>query len=194
MGVSSGPQLGAGQPLVPAAATAVDRRSPEPSSALGVSSVSPRREHDAAISQLSTDATSHQQPAEEVRGKEKAAAAGADDPDAYESRHVHTIYEAIAPHFSSTRYKPWPLVASFLLSLPPGSIGLDAGCGNGKYIGVNPALYIIASDRSANLVSLARSYQPPHFDAGACGTGNKKNKKTKEGAVTSDSASAARAA
>ncbi|KAK1688588.1 S-adenosyl-L-methionine-dependent methyltransferase, partial [Colletotrichum godetiae] len=84
---------------------------------------------------------------------------------AYESRHVHTVYEAIAPHFSSTRYKPWPLVAAFLLSLPPGSVGLDAGCGNGKYIGVNPSLFIVASDRSANLVSLARSYQPPHFDA-----------------------------
>ncbi|KAK1639485.1 S-adenosyl-L-methionine-dependent methyltransferase, partial [Colletotrichum phormii] len=86
---------------------------------------------------------------------------------AYESRHVHTVYEAIAPHFSSTRYKPWPLVASFLLSLPPGSVGLDAGCGNGKYIGVNPSLFIVASDRSANLVSLARSYQPPHFDDAA---------------------------
>ncbi|KAK2055648.1 S-adenosyl-L-methionine-dependent methyltransferase, partial [Colletotrichum caudatum] len=113
------------------------------------------------------------------------------DADAYESRHVHTVYEAIAPHFSSTRYKPWPLVASFLLSLPPGSVGLDAGCGNGKYIGVNPALYIIASDRSANLVSLARNYQPPHFESGGGGggTSNKKNKnkdKDKEGAVTLD--------
>ncbi|KAK1597716.1 S-adenosyl-L-methionine-dependent methyltransferase, partial [Colletotrichum navitas] len=78
----------------------------------------------------------------------------------YESRHVHTVYEAIAPHFSSTRYKPWPLVASFLLSLPPGSVGLDAGCGNGKYIGVNPALYIIASDRSANLSASAAARAP----------------------------------
>ncbi|KAK1728112.1 uncharacterized protein BDZ83DRAFT_738978 [Colletotrichum acutatum] len=98
------------------------------------------------------------------------------------SRHVHTVYEAIAPHFSSTRYKPWPLVASFLLSLPPGSVGLDAGCGNGKYIGVNPDLFIVASDRSANLVSLARSYQPPHFDAAAAP--KKKNKGSNKKANT----------
>ncbi|KAK1996130.1 S-adenosyl-L-methionine-dependent methyltransferase [Colletotrichum falcatum] len=181
MGVLSGPQLGGA-----AAAATVDPRSPEPTSALGDSSVSSSREHGPAISQPPTDSTPLQQPAEGLQGKEEAAAtpAPADDAEAYESRHVHTVYEAIAPHFSSTRYKPWPLVASFLLSLPLGSVGLDAGCGNGKYIGVNPALYIIASDRSANLVSLARSYQPPHFDAD--GTGNKKKtkNKTKEGAVT----------
>ncbi|KXH69339.1 tRNA (Uracil-5-)-methyltransferase TRM9, partial [Colletotrichum salicis] len=109
---------------------------------------------------------------------------------AYESRHVHTVYEAIAPHFSSTRYKPWPLVASFLLSLPPGSVGLDAGCGNGKYIGVNPSLFIVASDRSANLVSLARSYQPPHFDA-AAGPKKKKNKGDNKKAADESPASVA---
>ncbi|KAK1988299.1 hypothetical protein LZ30DRAFT_565736, partial [Colletotrichum cereale] len=194
MGVLSGPQPGPGLPAV----TAVDPRSPEPPTALGDSSVSSARKYDATISQPSTDAVSHQQPTEEAQGKQQetaAAAAAADDADAYESRHVHTVYEAIAPHFSSTRYKPWPLVASFLLSLPPGSVGLDAGCGNGKYIGVNPALYIIASDRSANLISLARSYQPPHFDAEAAGAGfsSKKKNKTKEGAVTSESASASAA-
>ncbi|KAK2044416.1 S-adenosyl-L-methionine-dependent methyltransferase [Colletotrichum somersetense] len=197
-GVSPGPQPGAGQLAVPAA---IDPRSPEPPSAPGDdSSVSSSRGHDAAISQpLSTDATSHQQPAEEVQGKETEEETAADDADAYESRHVHTVYEAIAPHFSSTRYKPWPLVASFLLSLPPGSVGLDAGCGNGKYIGVNPALYIIASDRSANLVSLARNYQPPHFEAGGAGGGTSNNKKkknkdkdkTKEGGATLESVSTA---
>ncbi|ORY46743.1 hypothetical protein BCR33DRAFT_637631, partial [Rhizoclosmatium globosum] len=56
------------------------------------------------------------------------------------------VYEAIAPHFSATRYKPWPVVETFLKSLPPGSIGADVGCGNGKYLGVNPSLYTIGSD------------------------------------------------
>ncbi len=28
-----------------------------------------------------------------------------DSPDAYEQRHVHTVYDQIASHFSSTRYK-----------------------------------------------------------------------------------------
>ncbi|GJD02036.1 tRNA (uracil-5-)-Methyltransferase TRM9 [Colletotrichum higginsianum] len=137
----------------------------------------------AAVDDTTTaDLTSPRQPAKEEEEEEEEDAA------AYESRHVHTVYEAIAPHFSSTRYKPWPLVASFLLSLTPGSVGLDAGCGNGKYIGVNPALYIVASDRSANLVSLARSYQPPHFDAevsAAAAVSKKKNKKSKGVAATS---------
>ncbi len=32
----------------------------------------------------------------------------------------------------------------------------DVGCGNGKYLGVNPALYMLGSDRSRNLVQIAR--------------------------------------
>lgn len=76
-------------------------------------------------------------------------------PQHYEDEHVHTVYEQIASHFSSTRYKPWPIVEDFLLSLTPGSIGLDIGCGNGKYLSINPSVYIIGSDRSSNLVKIA---------------------------------------
>ncbi|GJN74296.1 tRNA (uracil-5-)-methyltransferase TRM9 [Purpureocillium lilacinum] len=75
--------------------------------------------------------------------------------EAYEDTHVHSVYEAIAPHFSATRHKPWPLVERFLLSQPPGSVGLDVGCGNGKYLPVNPSVFILGSDRSASLVRLA---------------------------------------
>ncbi|KAI8960613.1 S-adenosyl-L-methionine-dependent methyltransferase [Daldinia sp. FL1419] len=88
-----------------------------------------------------------------------AAAAGVIDANAaesYEQQHVHSVYETIASHFSSTRYKPWPFVASFLASLAPGSVGLDVGCGNGKYLDVNRDIVIIGSDRSANLARLAR--------------------------------------
>ncbi|KAM0282557.1 hypothetical protein ACHAQH_002925 [Verticillium albo-atrum] len=74
----------------------------------------------------------------------------------YESTHVHAVYEAIAPHFSATRHKPWPRVASFLDSLPTGAVGLDIGCGNGKYLAVSPHLHLLGSDRSANLIALAR--------------------------------------
>lgn len=89
-----------------------------------------------------------------------AAAAGPTDGIAaadYEATHVHAVYEAIAPHFSSTRHKPWPLIADFLLSQKPGSVGLDVGCGNGKYLPVNPAVHMLGSDRSHALVRLARS-------------------------------------
>ncbi|GAB1312992.1 tRNA methyltransferase, has a role in tRNA modification [Madurella fahalii] len=90
-----------------------------------------------------------------------AAAAAATEAEAqaeaYERTHVHGVYEAIAPHFSATRYKPWPAVASFLRAQPPGAVGLDVGCGNGKYLGVNRDVFMVGSDRSAALVSLARS-------------------------------------
>ncbi|KFH48707.1 hypothetical protein ACRE_005090 [Hapsidospora chrysogenum ATCC 11550] len=82
--------------------------------------------------------------------------------DDYEAEHVHSVYEAIAPHFSATRHKPWPLVASFLHAQPPGAVGLDVGCGNGKYLDVNARLHLLGSDRSEALVRLARDrrYQP----------------------------------
>ncbi|CAJ2511561.1 Uu.00g071860.m01.CDS01 [Anthostomella pinea] len=78
--------------------------------------------------------------------------------ESYEQQHVHSVYESIAPHFSATRHKPWPVVASFLSSLAPGSVGLDVGCGNGKYLAVNPAIHILGSDRSAQLVRIARDH------------------------------------
>lgn len=79
------------------------------------------------------------------------------NPTAHEQAYVHDIYQHIAPHFSATRYKPWPIVSRFLTSLPCGSIGLDIGCGNGKYLSVNPNIFLIGSDRSSNLISLSRS-------------------------------------
>ena len=78
----------------------------------------------------------------------------------YEETHVHQVYQEIASHFSSTRYKPWPIVERFLKDLAPGSVGLDIGCGNGKYLAVNPNVFIVASDRSANLVKIASQHQP----------------------------------
>ncbi|KAL2128259.1 hypothetical protein VTI74DRAFT_9447 [Chaetomium olivicolor] len=112
-----------------------------------------------------------------------AAAAGADpgaepaaveaDAEAYERIHVHGVYEAIAPHFSATRYKPWPAVASFLRAQAPGAVGLDVGCGNGKYLGVNPDVFMVGSDRSPSLIALAgaRCKQLQQGSAAGAGTG-----------------------
>ncbi|OCK85306.1 uracil-5--methyltransferase TRM9 [Lepidopterella palustris CBS 459.81] len=80
--------------------------------------------------------------------------------DAYEAEHVHAVYEQIASHFSSTRYKPWPIVEQFLKGIPDGSIGVDVGCGNGKYLAVNPNVFVVGSDRSTNLVKIAAKKQP----------------------------------
>ncbi|KAF5112069.1 hypothetical protein DV454_004422 [Geotrichum candidum] len=72
-----------------------------------------------------------------------------------EEEYVHQVYEEIASHFSLTRYKPWPVVEKFLLEQKPGSIGLDIGCGNGKYMSVNKDVYIIGSDHSSQLTQIA---------------------------------------
>ncbi|KAJ9273621.1 hypothetical protein DTO212C5_255 [Paecilomyces variotii] len=80
--------------------------------------------------------------------------------EAYEEEHVHQVYQQIAQHFSATRYKPWPVVERFLKEQAPGSIGLDIGCGNGKYLTVNPDVFIVASDRSEALARIAIKHQP----------------------------------
>ncbi|KAG9540021.1 S-adenosyl-L-methionine-dependent methyltransferase, partial [Aureobasidium melanogenum] len=78
----------------------------------------------------------------------------------YEAQHVHDVYEQIASHFSATRYKPWPVIEKFLKELTPGSVGLDIGCGNGKYLTVNPDVFIVGSDRSPSLIKFASAHQP----------------------------------
>ncbi|KAF7363329.1 Trna methyltransferase [Mycena sanguinolenta] len=63
-----------------------------------------------------------------------ATVVAADAPASYEETHVHQVYDSIASHFSSTRYKPWPIIAAFLADLRDGWVGLDSGTGNGKYL------------------------------------------------------------
>lgn len=58
-----------------------------------------------------------------------------------ETTHVHSVYEKIAGHFSETRHKPWPNVMNFVASLDVGSILVDVGCGNGKYLGHHGKIY-----------------------------------------------------
>ncbi|KAM0035950.1 putative tRNA (carboxymethyluridine(34)-5-O)-methyltransferase [Helianthus debilis subsp. tardiflorus] len=71
-----------------------------------------------------------------------------------EKKYVHRVYDAIAPHFSATRFAKWPKVSTFLHNLPSGSVVLDAGCGNGKYLGLNPDCFFIGCDISAPLIQI----------------------------------------
>lgn len=73
---------------------------------------------------------------------------------ALEKKYVHHVYDAIAPHFSATRFAKWPKVATFINSLSSGSLVLDAGCGNGKYLGLNPDCFFIGCDISAPLIKI----------------------------------------
>lgn len=71
-----------------------------------------------------------------------------------EKKYVHRVYDAIAPHFSATRFAKWPKVSAFLNNLPSGSVILDAGCGNGKYLGLNTDCFFIGCDISAPLIQI----------------------------------------
>lgn len=72
-----------------------------------------------------------------------------------ERDYVKSTYDNIAEEFSGTRYKKWPKVDAFLRALPTGSLLLDVGCGNGKYLD-NPNTINIGCDLSLNLLTICR--------------------------------------
>lgn len=71
-----------------------------------------------------------------------------------EIENVHKVYNEIGTHFSETRHSPWPNVESFIKNLVDGSILLDVGCGNGKYLGVNNSILKFGCDRSDSLLEV----------------------------------------
>lgn len=75
-------------------------------------------------------------------------------PTGMEKKYVYEVYEKIADHFSDTRYKPWPQVEHFLKTLPKHSVVCDVGCGNGKYLGINPDVVMIGTDITHNLLKI----------------------------------------
>ncbi|XP_057661994.1 alkylated DNA repair protein alkB homolog 8 [Diorhabda carinulata] len=78
------------------------------------------------------------------------------DASELEKEHVHKVYENIAEHFDDTRHKPWPNVVHFLESFEKGSLLIDVGCGNGKYLGSNEDIFNIGCDTSFNLIDICR--------------------------------------
>ena len=44
----------------------------------------------------------------------------------------------------------------FVQELEPGSVVCDVGCGNGKYLNINPDIFVIGSDRCLSLAQTAR--------------------------------------
>ncbi|CAH1635386.1 unnamed protein product [Spodoptera littoralis] len=75
-----------------------------------------------------------------------------------EELHVHQVYEQIAGHFSTTRHKPWPKVVEFMQGVPPGSVVMDLGCGNGKNILRRNDIVQIAGERSSGLLSECKEH------------------------------------
>ncbi|KAL9652092.1 hypothetical protein ABK040_015893 [Willaertia magna] len=71
-----------------------------------------------------------------------------------EKEYVHKTYDLIAEHWDHTRHSPWPRVGEFIKNLPNGTLIGDIGCGNGKYINLNPNCFYVAMDRSEKLCEI----------------------------------------
>jgi hypothetical protein len=72
---------------------------------------------------------------------------------ALERAYVHDVYENCEEVIGSIR----PKVAQFLNNLDAGSLVCDVGCGNGRYLNCNPAIYSIGVDRCYRLAKVSRS-------------------------------------
>ena len=94
-----------------------------------------------------------------------------------EQEFVIDFYNNNASEFSSTRYAPWPLVKEFIESIPPGSLVLDVGCGNGKNQFRNDLIWT-SCDASAEMCKLCNNailaectdlpFETNSFDAVIC--------------------------
>uniref|UniRef100_A0A8C4NBM4 tRNA methyltransferase 9B n=1 Tax=Eptatretus burgeri TaxID=7764 RepID=A0A8C4NBM4_EPTBU len=71
--------------------------------------------------------------------------------------HVHSVYENIAPYFTTMRLCTWPRVRRFLLRLQPGSLVADVGCGDGRYLGLNGHAFTLGCDYCRPLATMART-------------------------------------
>ena len=78
-----------------------------------------------------------------------------------EARHVKDVYDSIAKEWHGTRYKSWPRVEEFVLSLPRGSLVADLGCGNGKMAAAcrQGGHFALGCDFSIELVRISASEQ-----------------------------------
>ncbi|EMR08091.1 hypothetical protein PNEG_03531 [Pneumocystis murina B123] len=83
-----------------------------------------------------------------------------------ETSYVHNVYSAIAGHFSATRQKPWPTIENYLLKQPTGALGLDVGCGNGRYLFLSQNIFLIGIDRCEALLQIAKEAGEAHVILG----------------------------
>ncbi|XP_045539399.1 protein piccolo [Papilio machaon] len=79
---------------------------------------------------------------------------------ALEHAYVHDVYEEAgdAGEAGEAGDAPRPAVSSFLKDLEPGSLVCDVGCGNGKYLDINPSVFTVGGDRCTRLTAQARQH------------------------------------
>jgi SAM-dependent methyltransferase len=75
----------------------------------------------------------------------------------FENAYVHQVYEDIAIPFNDSRFCHWNAVRNFLDNIPSGSIVLDNGCGNGKYLQYRPDIIFIGNDMCMGLLEVAKN-------------------------------------
>jgi len=79
---------------------------------------------------------------------------------------VRDTYGEIAEHFAATREYPWPEVTEFLADAPPGDLGLDVGCANGRHLDAlaDRTDCVCGVDLSRPLLALAAERTPARDD------------------------------
>lgn len=70
-----------------------------------------------------------------------------ENPSLCELENVHKVYNEIANHFSETRHSPWPQVNEFIRQFEKGSVLVDIGCGNGKYLQSNHDIFEVSQPK-----------------------------------------------
>lgn len=75
----------------------------------------------------------------------------------FEQEYVHNVYESIAKPFDESRFCYWNAVRSFLDNIPKGSLVLDNGCGNGKYLNYRNDITFIGNDMCNGLLEVAKN-------------------------------------
>ncbi|XP_076446651.1 uncharacterized protein LOC143284008 [Babylonia areolata] len=79
-------------------------------------------------------------------GNERREHVSVSSTSSLESVHVQRVYDQIAPHIEDLKPRIWPRVKEFLKSLKAGALVADVGCGNGRYLHINPSIFKIGSD------------------------------------------------
>ena len=77
------------------------------------------------------------------------------NPEEFEKKYVHDVYEQIAQHFNKTRFGVWSKVKNFINTLPKDNIIADIGSGNGKNMKMRPDKFI-GCDMSDQLIDICK--------------------------------------
>ena len=85
-----------------------------------------------------------------------------------EREYVVDVYEAIADHFSDTRFCTWDFVIKFLEKQSSSSRGIEIGCGNGKNLCIRKDLNLIGIDICKKFIDICLEKNLTVFQQNCC--------------------------